>query len=34
MIYELLENIEDEEEKNNMLKVLMLFMSGDKYGEI
>lgn len=34
MICELLDHIEDDEERNNTLKVLMLFMSGDKYGEI
>ena len=34
MIRELLENLEDDKEKDDMFKVLMLFMSGDKYGEI
>lgn len=34
MILELLKHIEDDAERENMFKVLMLFMSGDKYGEI
>ena len=34
LIVELLNKIEDEAERESMMKVLLLFMSGDKYGEI
>ncbi len=34
VIVELLKHIEDEKERDDMLKTLLLFMSEDKYGEI